>query len=175
MPHFNEFFARHGFEFWTVSTLLALYPFLASIGAFLSALPAGISKAIRYQRESRLERLQAYADDKTRIFRYILGQVCVNLFVMSWWTVHSTDRLFRAASPGGSLSDLVINLFSEVGAIYVLLAGLIDMIGFNAALTLLTLWTFRDPEGQIMRIRKRLNMDTPVPTVTESGVPLPPT
>jgi hypothetical protein len=159
MPHFNEFFVRHGFEFWILSTLLALSSYSASLGTFVKAFPTGIKQAIRYQREARMERLQAYADDKTRIFRYILGQVCVNLLIMGLWTVHSTDRLFfRVIPQGGDLSDIVVGLFGQVGAAYVLLTGLLEMITLNAAMALLTLWSFRDPAGQIIRLRRQLNM-----------------
>jgi hypothetical protein len=164
MTHLNEIYAHHAFEFWILSIIVAvLLTYSRGFWAFVKAIPAGAKQALRKQREARLERLQAYADDKTRVFRFILMQACLNALIMGLWTLHSTDRLFfRSPSEASALSDLVLRLFNQVGAVYVLLTGLMQLVIISAFLALAILWTFRDPEAQIVRLRQKLNDASPL-------------
>ena len=161
MRHLNELFGQHQFEFWIIAIFIGiLNPYARSVVGFIRALPRGFRAAVRYQREAKIERLERYAADKTRIFRNILANVCVFVLVTTGWTLHITDRLFlEAGSTGHALSDLIAHLFRELGAVYLLLSAAASAALYCAAITLLALWTFRDPERQIKRIRERLATD----------------
>ncbi|MGA1981870.1 MAG: hypothetical protein ABSG84_05300 [Acidobacteriaceae bacterium] len=162
MPNLELLFEHHGLVFWAVdiavTILITTYP---SIRDFLRGLPQGIKRAVRYQQEARLERLERYVEDNTRIFRLILGQVSVNVLIMSWWTVYAADRVFFSKSSGGdSMTNIIVRLFNQIGAIYVVITGLAEAMTFTAGLVLFTLWFFRDPQAQVQRLRESLGRGT---------------
>jgi len=172
MRHLNEIFAQHPFEFWLLAIVVGIFPsYASSFVAFVGALSGGLRAAIREQRKAKLRRLEAYLADRTSIFRLLLAEISFGCLLYCFLALHTVRGLLVGGVSHSERAYLNPNLTGAVGAVFVMLVAAITMVGYASLTALVTLWSFRDPGGQIRRILRLLHAADPSnkPTETRPG------